>query len=92
MENVLEIGWLNERREYSHKIYVFHHEEYPYHLCGISLPDINTGFLYILIRTHENKFCYIGKRIKISTRWWQHNSGHGSHTTSPIPLRVYALF
>ena len=64
----------------------------PYRICDISLPQCNTGYVYMLISMKDMSFTYIGKTMSICRRIQQHNSGVGSISTEPLHLRPYALF
>ena len=65
---------------------------FPYRICDVSLPQCNTGYVYMLISVRDQNFSYIGKTFSIRQRIQQHNSGNGSVSTEPFHLRPYALF
>lgn len=91
MENILEIGSIN-RDSGNPQLPVFNHQDFPFRLCDIPVPQCNTGFVYMLVSTKVNSFTYIGETGNIHVRLNQHNSGYGSQTTCPLKLRPYALF
>ena len=90
-EQILEMACLNSTSNQS-QISIFAHEEWPFRLCDMSLPQCNTGFVYMLVSTRDFTFSYIGETKNISIRLNQHNSGYGSMSTCPLSLRPYALF
>ena len=65
--------------------------EYPYRICDVTLPQCNTGYVYMLISVKDMNFTYIGKTMSIRKRLQQHNTGIGSVSTEPRHLRPYAL-
>jgi len=65
---------------------------FPYQIRDMSLPQCNTGYIYMLISIKDTSFSYIGKTYSIRRRIQQHNSGVGSVSTEPLHLRPYALF
>ena len=65
---------------------------FPYRIRDISLPQCNTGYVYMLISIKDTSFSYIGKTYSIRRRIQHHNSGVGSVSTEPLHLRPYALF
>ena len=58
----------------------------------MSLPQCNTGFVYMLVSTQVTTYSYIGETRSIVSRLDQHNSGFGSESTCPISLRPFAVF
>ncbi len=91
MEQILEMACLNSTSNES-QISTFHHQQWPFRLCDMPLPQCNTGFVYMLVSTQDYTFSYIGETMNISSRLNDHNSGYGSATTLPLSLRPYALF
>ena len=91
MENILEMGCIN-RESVNTQVSVFNHQECPFRICDMSVPQCNTGFVYMLVSTKVLTFSYIGETINMHARLYQHNSGYGSKTTIPVSLRPYALF
>ena len=65
---------------------------FPYRIKDMTLPQCNTGYVYMLISIKDINFTYIGKTMCIRTRIQQHNSGVGSMSTQPPHLCPYALF
>ena len=65
---------------------------FPYRICDVSLPQCNTGYVYMLMSVNDHNYSYIGKTLSIRRRIQQHNSGVGSVSTEPLHLRPYALF
>ena len=62
---------------------VFRHEECPFRLSDMELLTCNNGFVYMLVRTRDFSYTYIGMTSNIATRLSQHNSGYGSMSTVP---------
>ncbi|HIB92148.1 TPA: GIY-YIG nuclease family protein, partial [Candidatus Poribacteria bacterium] len=91
MENVLEIGSIN-RDPGNSLLSVFNHQDFPFRICDIIVPQCNTGFVYMLVSIKVQTFCYIGETNNIHVHLNQHNSGYGSQTTCLLSLRPYALF
>ena len=97
MEHVLDMVTINEpseeqQEESDDNALIFNPgRHFPYRLCNFALPNCKTGFCYFLVSTRDPNFFYIGQTKDISTRIVQHNSGHGSTTTSPLRLRPYAV-
>ena len=60
MENILEIGSIN-RDSRNPQLPVFNHQDFPFRLCDIPVPQCNTGFVYMLVSTKVNSFTYIGE-------------------------------
>ena len=71
---------------------VMHTDTFPYRICDMSLPQCNTGYVYMLISLVDQSFVYIGMTTCIRKRVQQHNSGVGAVSTEPLHLRPYALF
>ena len=71
---------------------VMHTDTFPYRICDMSLPQCNTGYVYMLISLKDKSFVYIGMTTSIIRRINQHNSGLGAVSTEPLHLRPYALF
>ena len=65
---------------------------FPYRIKDMTLPQCNTGYVYMLISIKDMNFIHIGKTMCIRTRIQQHNSDDGSMSTQPPHLRPYALF
>ena len=91
MEKILEMAFLNTTPNET-QMSIFTHQEWPFRLCDMSLPQCNTGFVYMLVSTSDCTFSYIGETNNMSARLNEHNSGYGSKTTCPLSLRPYALF
>ena len=89
-ENIIELGSVNGRSNCNQMV-VFDHQDYPFQLSDMPLPQCNTGFVYMLVSTRRTTFTYIGQTMNIITRLNLHNSGVGSQTTYPIYLRPFAL-
>ena len=79
-----------ERRLSRHRVLTQH--SFPFRIRDISLPQCNTGYVYMLISVKDTSFSYIGKTKSIRNRIRQHNSGVGLVATEPLHLRPYALF
>jgi predicted GIY-YIG superfamily endonuclease len=89
MENVLNVVSLNS--ESSEQV-LFTARSFPYRICDMTLPDCNTGFVYMLVSSKNKDFSYIGETISIRRRLQSHNSGFGSRSTAPSHLRPFAVF
>ena len=70
----------------------FTQTSFPFRMCDVSLPDCNTGYVYMLISVKDMSYAYYGKTNSICRRLMQHNSGFGSTSTEPIHLRPFALY
>ena len=64
---------------------------YPFRICDFALPQICSGYVYILILLRHPNYSYIGETICIRTRIQMHNSGNGARGTAPAYLRPFAL-
>ena len=49
---------------------------FPYRLHDVSLPQDNTGFVYMLISVRSTDFVYIGKTTDLIESLRVHNSGY----------------
>ena len=65
---------------------------FAFRICDIQLPQCQTGFVYFLISVRTCNFTYIGECKCIISRLRNHNSGHGSSTTTLSHRRPYAIF
>ena len=96
MEDVLDIITVNSSvNQNEHQVEsnrTFTQTSFPYRICDVSLPDCNTGYVYMLVSIKDSSFAYIGKTNSIRTRITQHNTGIGSTSTEPIHLRPFALY
>ena len=85
MERVLDIASIDSNEP-------FHQEEhYPFRICDLTIPQCNTGFVYMLISVRNKKAIYIGETTCLRTRLRQHNSGNGSYSTAVESLRPYVF-
>ena len=91
MEMILEIITVRESGEMRSGRSVMNTDTFPYRICDMSLPQCNTGYVYMLLSLEDKKFVYIGMTNSIRERIKQHNSGVGSVSTEPLHLRPYAL-
>ena len=57
----------------------------------MSLPQCKTGFVYFLISARTRDYTYIGECKCLVDRLYQHNSGHGSKSTTPAHRRPFAI-
>ena len=64
---------------------------YPFRICDQSLPQCNTGFVYMLTSIRRQTYSYIGETKCLRTRLREHNSGYGSSSTEPSYLRPFAV-
>ena len=93
MESILDlvtVNLTNDDRDNGTSRTIYQPTNYPFRICDISLPNCNTGFVYFLMSIRNPNFTYIGQTICVSRRIRQHNSGYGSNSTTPLPLRPYA--
>ena len=65
---------------------------YSFRIADVQLPDVQSGYVYMLISLRHPNFAYIGETICIRSRIQMHNSGHGARATTPVYLRPFALF
>ena len=65
---------------------------YPFRVNDVQLPDVQSGYVYMLISLRHPNFSYIGETICIRSRIQMHNSGNGARATAPAYLRPFALF
>ncbi len=63
---------------------------FPYRLCNVTLPNDDSGFVYMIMSTVHQDRTYIGQTGNLSIRLVQHNSGHGAEGTAPIEYLPYA--
>lgn len=93
MEEILRLITINNTSDnHTTRTRTFTQQTFPYRVCDVSLPQCNTGYVYMLLSIKDQNFTYIGKTNNIRTRIQQHNSGLGSISTEPLHLRPYALF
>ena len=91
MEMILEIITVRESGEMRSGRSVMNTDTFSYRICDMSLPQCNTGYVYMLLSLDYKTFVYIGMTISIRNRIKQHDSGVGSVSTEPLHLRPYAL-
>ena len=65
---------------------------FPYRIADIILPEVASGYVYMLISIRHPNFVYIGETKCIRTRIQKHNSGTGAVDTLPAYLRPFGLF
>ena len=92
MEDVLSMVDINPDNDIPERQRVFNQETFPYRIADISLPDDNTGYVYMLLSVKRQDYVYIGKTNNLIERLRAHNSGNGSSSTEPSHLRPYALY
>ena len=95
MEDVLQlitVGSDVETQPTGQRNRVMTQSSFPYRICDVSLPQCNTGYVYMLISVRDRNYSYIGKTNSIRRRIQEHNTGVGSVSTEPLHLRPYALF
>jgi hypothetical protein len=63
---------------------------FPYKLCNVTIPDSNSGFVYMLISVISSERIYVGQTENLGIRLVQHNSGYGSSGTAPPAYLPYA--
>ena len=64
---------------------------FPFRICDISLPQCKTGFVYFLISVRTRDYTYIGECKCIVSKLYQHNSGYGLISTTPVHHRPFAI-
>lgn len=69
---VIDMASLNDRNDNS-TISVFNHQDCPYRICDMPLPQCNTGFAYMLVSYNSWTFSYIGETENINRRLNEHN-------------------
>ena len=65
---------------------------YPFRVNDVQLPNVQSGYVYMLISLRHPNFSYIGETICIRSRIQMHNSGNGAQATAPSYLGPFALF
>ena len=91
IEMILELITVTEDGQIGTARNMMHSDTFPFRICDMSLPQCNTGFVYMLISLKDKSFVYIGMTKSIRVRIQQHNSGVGAVSTEPLHLRPYAL-
>ena len=56
-----------------------------------TFPDVNVGFVYMLVSSRNCTYAYVGETCNIRRRLQEHNSGHGARFTQDPYLRPWAL-
>lgn len=74
---------VNESREYTPHFFDMANEN-PLRASDMSLPNTNSGFVYMLISTICPEQIYVGQTANVAVRLNAHNSGRGSEGTSFI--------
>ena len=88
IENILSLATVNTS---DYRPWVMAQESFPYQICDVSLPQCNSGYVYMLLSTRQKNYTYICTTNCIRTRLQQHNSGNGAVATAPAYLRPFAL-
>ena len=88
MENILSLITIDDNER---NVPSLNHQSYPFRICNISLSRCKTGFVYFLLSMRTQDYTYIGECRYIVTRLHQHNSGHGSKSTTPSNCCPYAV-
>ena len=60
----------------------------------LSLPNTDTGYVYMIVSVNRPKFAYVGEAVNIARRLYQQNSGSGSDFTNNrylIPSTCFVL-
>ena len=92
-EEVLSLITINSNgNEAPQRKRMMNQDSFPFRTCDVSLPQCNTGFVYMLISIKDLSYTYIGMTDAIRRRVQEHNSGIGSKSTAPAHLRHYALY
>ncbi len=66
-------------------------DNYPYRPCDITLPNDDTGYVYMLVSCRDFDRDYIGQTENISRRFDEHRSGRGSKGTANPYYHPYAV-
>lgn len=93
MENILDQVTINAAGSEGVPNFIDFPRNYPFRVCDASLPNDNTGYVYILVSLRNRLFTYIGEADNVNTRERDHNSGHGAiGTANPAdrPFKVAA--
>ena len=64
----------------------------PFSLRFSEIPNTSFGFCYLLRSLKLPHLFYVGRCKNLRRRVHEHNSGHGSEFTKPIPCRPWTLF
>ena len=59
---------------------------YLYRICDVFIPQLNTGYIYILVYIKDINYTFIGKTMLIRNRIQQNYSGLRSVSTEPLHL------
>ena len=93
IEKVLRLVTINNSEP------VIHHQRndinqnsFPFRICDVTLPVVNSGYVYMLVSLRHPNYSYIGTTSCIRTCIQMHNSGNGARATAPAYLRPFALF
>ena len=70
---------------------VLTHDNFPFRIRDATLPNDNSGIVYMLISLRRRTFTYIGKTKHPRRRLQNHNSGYGASATEPCHLRPFAV-
>ena len=89
MENILSLVTINDYN--INETSSLNLTNFPYRVCDTSLPQDSSGYVYFLISIRTQDYIYIGECNNIISRLNQHNSGHGSSSTTPFHRRPYAI-
>lgn len=63
---------------------------FPYKVCNITVPNSDTGFVYLLVSTVCSDRTYVGQTKNLAIRLVKHNSGYGSQGTADPSYLPYA--
>ena len=94
IEEVLDLVTINTSRDVQNVAQnrVMTQTAFPFRNCDVSLPQCQTGFVYMLLSIRHRNFAYIGTTNCIRTRIQRHNRGTGAMETAPSYLRPFALY
>lgn len=57
-------------------------DNFPFRIADQWIPDVNSGFVYLLISTPQPEQMYVGTTENLAVRINQHNRGYGSEGTA----------
>jgi predicted GIY-YIG superfamily endonuclease len=64
--------------------------DFPFKVCDITIPNSNSGYVYLLVSTVCSDRTYTGQTKNLAVRLVKHNSGYGSKGTAPPEYLPYA--
>ena len=89
ISDILDIITVN--RDESRNERILHHQNFPFRIKDMTLPDDNSGIVYMLNSLHKRTYTYIGKTKNPRRRLKNHNSGYRSSSTEPIQYHPFVV-